>query len=1112
MFGKDKNLQNVIAQNNRDPFYILEQSGDIINSNSAGTSLLKLKTKSQRITSYFEKDTADHFEQYLEKVVEQNKLYEVQSTELVLRNGEKFKAKLIFNCYESENSRFILCTIIPQKFDFDIRDEESITLSAGDIDKIINNDEINFVLKKIVNVYPLTFIGKETIKRLVDNLEEHFWIKDNKGKFLLVNNAYAESLGLKPYQIEGKSFQEFIPGYLIEFFEAVERYIKETLNCIIIDAFPVTRMRSDADKEILELPLSDIDKNVVALVGISREKKQVPLLQPGTELTTGLGKIIDQFPKPAALVNKYGVFRQTSKEFSKLFARKFNELRDLNFSDVFALDLTDKINQFVKSTKDNIEISVDRNFDLNEFNIPEYKIYLTKSYGAEKDPTGFSIFVEPISNTDSLQYLIEKKGKMFDVLVKNNPESVFIYDKENLMFLEVNEAAVELYGYTRDEFLQMDLTDLYSPEDIQTLLDTSSQDVENIYITKSYRHKKKDGSSVLVEVSRIGFKYNDRDAHYNVVKDITQKLELERKTQLSKIVFDNTNDIVFLTDPAGIITSANKAAAERLGFSPTDLEGSSFTSHVPDEERASANQLIFQAEIKERVDITSRMKNSIDEIIDVELNITPLLDVNGEVEYFTILAKPISASTRITGEEKIKEVIKEVIVEKPVESETNVGQSNSEFLSGVFHEILTPMNVILGFAQEIAEGSENASAEQKEAMEIINQNRMTLLNTMNSILEFTEIEKAKSELNISEFKITDLIDKLDKNIVEITGKKDIEFAYGKISSSLKFNTDVSKFEILINNLLRLISRKSIENKIYFSAYSIDDHLFIISVSDNYASTSNELNNLLQQLFTDHKDPKELGVSKITAQITRTLLEILDGKFVTIPAESGKIESGFQFPVKMVKEHESIPDFETEEETIIEEETDVELDEPVVQDEIEFEEETAEELVSYEEEIESEDTIADKIKELEAELKDDTLPEKEIKEEQVIVDEKLDLSKLSCLYIEDQVDSQLLFKVQMKGLKDIQCAKSFEESAPMLELQQFDFIVIDINLQGEYNGLDALKIIHKMPGLENIPVIAVTAYVLPGDKEKFVATGFNDFVSKPIFREKIVDVLEKIFNK
>ncbi|MBK7867113.1 MAG: response regulator [Ignavibacteriales bacterium] len=123
---------------------------------------------------------------------------------------------------------------------------------------------------------------------------------------------------------------------------------------------------------------------------------------------------------------------------------------------------------------------------------------------------------------------------------------------------------------------------------------------------------------------------------------------------------------------------------------------------------------------------------------------------------------------------------------------------------------------------------------------------------------------------------------------------------------------------------------------------------------------------------------------------------------------------------------------------------------------------------------------------------------------------INLSGMNCLYIEDQLDSQILFKVQMKDMKSIKFAQSFEDAIPLLENEKFDFIVLDINLQGEYNGLDALKIIRTMDRLEDIPILAVTAYVLPGDKEKFIATGFTDFVSKPIFRNKMVEVLSKIF--
>ena len=183
VFGKDKHLQTVIAQNNRDPFFILEQSGKIITSNSPGTSLLKLKTSPGKITKYFDKETADNYEQLLEQIVELNEKMEVEITELTLRGGEKIKAKLLFNCYEAEKNLYIFCTIIPRRFEIDITGEERLTLFTGDLDKVVGNNEIKLVLDKIMDIYPLTFIGKETIQKLANKFEEHFWIKDNKGKF-----------------------------------------------------------------------------------------------------------------------------------------------------------------------------------------------------------------------------------------------------------------------------------------------------------------------------------------------------------------------------------------------------------------------------------------------------------------------------------------------------------------------------------------------------------------------------------------------------------------------------------------------------------------------------------------------------------------------------------------------------------------------------------------------------------------------------------------------------------------------------------------------------------------------------------------------------------------
>jgi CheY-like chemotaxis protein len=98
---------------------------------------------------------------------------------------------------------------------------------------------------------------------------------------------------------------------------------------------------------------------------------------------------------------------------------------------------------------------------------------------------------------------------------------------------------------------------------------------------------------------------------------------------------------------------------------------------------------------------------------------------------------------------------------------------------------------------------------------------------------------------------------------------------------------------------------------------------------------------------------------------------------------------------------------------------------------------------------------------------------------------------------------------MKDLKNIEFAVSFESAIPLLKAKKFDFILMDINLQGEYNGLDALRIIQKMPGYKNVPIIATTAYVQPGARERFISAGFSDYLPKPLLREKIIESLQNL---
>ncbi len=434
-----------------------------------------------------------------------------------------------------------------------------------------------------------------------------------------------------------------------------------------------------------------------------------------------------------------------------------------------------------------------------------------------------------------------------------------------------------------------------------------------------------------------------------------------------------------------------------------------------------------------------------------------------------------------------------------MEKSAQIGNAGAEvgsttFFSSLFHEILTPINVILGFVQELTESLDAMTPDQKEATDIIDQNRQRLLSTMNSVIEYSNFENNKIDINPVEINITEIIDQLHNDFGDITGSKDTEFAYGKISSSLKFESDKPKFQTLISLLLKISSHLSKEKKIYFSAYQMDEDNFIISIKDGYSfATKYLVSNISGILRSDESSlARDFGLSRLTIKLAKVMLAALNGKFEIFNAESDKPDPVFIFPVNY-----SVPEIPAGD-AAVEREAITSVPEEPLQPAVEdVQPEPEEELPHVEEPIEEE--LEEPVL---VQFEDDS-PARPL--------EKLDLSTLKCLYIEDQVDSQILFKVQMKELKEIKFAVSFEESLPLLDNRSFDFIVMDINLQGEYNGLDALKIIHKMPGFEHIPIIAVTAYVLPGDKEKFIAAGFNDFISKPIFREKMIDSLEKIFS-
>jgi PAS domain S-box-containing protein len=163
------------------------------------------------------------------------------------------------------------------------------------------------------------------------------------------------------------------------------------------------------------------------------------------------------------------------------------------------------------------------------------------------------------------------------MLFAANPLPMWVYDLETLAFLEVNDAAVARYGYSRDEFLGMRLTDIRPPEDIPSLLANVAQERTALQQSGRWRHRLKSGELINVEIISHTLRFGKRAAALVVAQDVTARLRAERDLAASEArkagMLEAALDAIVAIDHQGLITEFNPAAERIFGYRVQDVRG-----------------------------------------------------------------------------------------------------------------------------------------------------------------------------------------------------------------------------------------------------------------------------------------------------------------------------------------------------------------------------------------------------------------------------------------------------------------------------------------------------------------------------------------------------------
>jgi len=224
----------------------------------------------------------------------------------------------------------------------------------------------------------------------------------------------------------------------------------------------------------------------------------------------------------------------------------------------------------------------------------------------------------------------------YRLLFESNPQPMWVFDSETLVFLAVNSAAESHYGFSRDEFLRMTLADLLTPEDRPALVACLADSRRTATHQKRVRHRRKDGSTIVVEILSHRIQLDGREARLVLVSDVTERQRLEehlRQTQKLEAIGLLAGGIAH--DFNNLLTVISGYASLAIGDLPAESRTHSQVGeviHAADRAASLTQQLLafsrrqrMQPRVLDLNELLREMQGLLQRIVreDIELVFTP---------------------------------------------------------------------------------------------------------------------------------------------------------------------------------------------------------------------------------------------------------------------------------------------------------------------------------------------------------------------------------------------------------------------------------------------------------------------------------------------------------
>ena len=742
-----------------------------------------------------------------------------------------------------------------------------------------------------------------------------------------------------------------------------------------------------------------------------------------------------------------GMLGYTNEELVKLNVMQINPVRDLNwFREIFERSAKETIKPFRASWQTKSGDMVPVEVSMSDFLFKDTRYVCATT----RDITDQVAAEEELHIQHQAMESAQNGIVISDASVGDHP---IVY---------INPGFIELTGYSTDEilgrncrFLQGERTDSEAVKRIRESLAAGQPCQETLL---NYR---KDGTTFWNELQVTPVRDADGKlvSFIGVQNDITERVEAEhiarRNATRTQTILDTTADGIIGLDLDGKCSFCNRSALRLLGYQKNeDLVGKNMHDLIhhsrADGSPCSYTDCQINRALRDRVS---------DHVLDdvfwrqdgsrfpVEYWVNPMIR-DGKSRGSVVSFQDITRRLEIKARQT--RMLQEL-------EEANLGahrasETKSEFLANMSHEIRTPMSAIMGYTDILSRYLDDA--DNLNCVNIIRENGKFLLDIIGDILDISKIEAGKIQLVRSRVRIDEMVEELRAMLQVRAHEKQLDFSIvvdGRIPQTISSDAQRLK-QILLNligNAIKFTEQGSVKVSISYHDNHGDEALEFNVTDTGIGLTGEQIKKLFQPFMqVDASAGRKFGGTGLGLVISQRLAEMLDG---TITVDS-KLKSGSTFTLKLkVKADESAAMIGNEAFNNVR----LNAQQPII-------------------------------------------PLPKISGCIMVVDDRREVRFIAQHILEEAGATVITAE---DGEQCIEAVCNEDETG-----NSIDLIVMDMQMP-VLDGYEATKRLRAMD-YEN-PIIALTAHAMEGDREKCLAVGCSEYVTKPLEKFMFLNAISRL---